>query len=330
MRPTILFLWEHDAVWTLEDRAEVHRAAQAIRAGLERAGYPVISLQIESPQVLPDALEPFDPRACIVFNWYEGTDWGAHNSIRVAVALSHLGYTYTGANPLTLMVTQDKALTKRVLTAYDIPTPVWQLLVGEGVNGWHHYPAIIKTATEHGSESLTTESVVADETDLRARVTALRAKGIRELMVAEFVEGREYTVSIWGNGGIEALPLVEIDYSGYPASVPRLRTFASKWDSASPDYANTRLICPPRISRELRDRITRVAEDTFRAFNLRDYGRIDIRLRGDAPRVIDVNSNPDLTAGSSFVIAAERAGYDYSAMLDHIVQLAARRAGTLE
>ena len=60
---------------------------------------------------------------------------------------------------------------------------------------------------------------------------------------------------------------------------------------------------------------------------LADFGRIDIRMRDNIPLVIDVNSNPDITAGSSFITAAEFGGYDYSATLDRIVRLAIARAG---
>ncbi len=63
----------------------------------------------------------------------------------------------------------------------------------------------------------------------------------------------------------------------------------------------------------------------YRAFHLRDYGRIDIRVRGDQPYVLDVNSNPDITIDGGFAKTAAVAGYDYGAMASRIVNLAARR-----
>jgi len=82
----------------------------------------------------------------------------------------------------------------------------------------------------------------------------------------------------------------------------------------------------PSLSSELRERIERIARETYRAFCLRDYGQIDLRLRGDVPLVIDVNANPDLGTDGSFYAAAKSGGYDYPAMLDRIVRLAIERA----
>lgn len=325
-QPTVIVLREHDSIWAPSAKAGVLAAAEAIHSALAQAGHQVVPMQVESPAQLPTMLKPFDPARCVVFNWHEGVESGAHDAVQIATLLDVLGCTYTGAGTLALQMTQDKLRAKRLLRAYGIPTPNWQSLAGNDLE-WDSYPAIVKVASEHGSECLTAESVVHNDQALRARAADLKAWGYEQLMVSEFVDGREFTVSLWGNGTIDALPLIEIDYSDLPPALPRLRTYDAKWVDSSDAYQRTRLVRPQNLSDEDHKRIVRVARDTYRAFGLRDFGRIDIRMRDSIPLVIDVNSNPDITAGSSFITAAEFGGYDYSATLDRIVRLAIARAG---
>jgi D-alanine-D-alanine ligase len=290
-------------------------------------GYAVIPIQVQSPGELADKLERFDPDRCIVFNFCDGVEPAASDIAQVAALLEEGGFAFTGADARTLLVTQDKAFTKQVLAAHGIPTPEWGAVLGREFK-WDRYPAIVQVADEHGSEALTPASVVYDQRGLQARVAELTDSGKQYLMVSEFINGRELTVSLWGNGHARALPLVEIDYSAYPSTWPRLRSFEAKWQADSPMYQRARLVCPPRLAAELEDRIKCVGLETCHAFNLRDYGRIDVRVRDGVPYVIDVNANPDLSVGSSFVIAAEQAGYDYGAMLGRIVEWAVQRAET--
>lgn len=325
MQRQVVVLRDHDSVWAPEAQAEVLEAVGVIHEGLERMGYTVVPIQVQSPGKLADTLKPFEPDRCVVFNFCDGVEPEAGDIAQVAALLEELGFTFTGADARTLLATQDKTFTKQVLVAHGIPTPEWSTVLGSEFK-WERYPAIIKVANEHGSEALTSESVVHDQQSLQARVAELADLGKQYLMVSEFIDGRELTVSLWGNGHVRTLPLVEIDYVAYLPGWPRLRTFEAKWQTNSPLYQRAQLVCSPSLSIELQSRIEHVAMDAYRAFNLRDYGRVDIRVRDDVPYVIDVNANPDLSAGSSFVIAAERAGYDYGAMLGRIIEWAVQRA----
>ncbi len=326
-RRSILVLREHDSVWTPEAKPGVLAAAEAIHRGLAQAGYEVIPVQVESAHTLLAALQRFNPARYAVFNWFEGFEPDAEDIAQITTLLDELGFIYTGADTLALRVTQNKIHTKRVLNAHSIPTPESQPVSTDNSSAWNHYPAIVKLASEHGSEYLTPDAVVYDEDHLRRQVDKLKTAGAPALMVSEFIDGREFTVSLWGNGTLEMLPLLEVDYSACPTSIPHIRSFEAKWETASEAYQSVKLAPPHNLCVALQERIERVARDAYRAFGLRDYGRIDVRLRGDTPYVIDVNANPDITADSSFVAAAECAGYDYPGMLDRIVHLAVHRAG---
>jgi len=324
-RPHVIVLYESDSIWTPQAQVQVDKYAQAILRGLANAGYQTVPVQIESPNELDAVLKPFDPSKWLVFNWFEEGHDGLEVA-QVAAQLYNLGYTYTGTDALTLQLTMDKIRTEQVLTAWDVPTPEWHAVSNDGLAEWRRYPAIIKVANDHGSEFLTSASVVHDAASLYHRVNEIEKSCSNPLMVSEFIDGPEMTVSLWGNQTVECLPILQVDFSAWPSAMPRVRTYESKWDEASVAGKGIRVVPATHLGSELAQRIEQVASQAYRACGLRDYGRIDIRMHGGVPMVIDVNSNPDITADSSFVIAAKAAGFDYAALLDRIVQLALQRA----
>jgi D-alanine-D-alanine ligase len=69
-----------------------------------------------------------------------------------------------------------------------------------------------------------------------------------------------------------------------------------------------------------------VGEVAFRALELQDYGRVDLRVcEAGVPYVIDVNPNCDLAAGAGFARASARAGLSYDALVGRLVEVALAR-----
>ena len=107
----------------------------------------------------------------------------------------------------------------------------------------------------------------------------------------------------------EVLPLHEIDFCEMPADRPRIVSFEGKWVEDSAEFRGTRPV-PCELPPELQERVASTALQAFRALELRDYGRVDLRLDADGqPYVIDVNPNCDLSGdGGGFARAARAAG----------------------
>ncbi len=321
----VLVLREHDSVWAPEAKAGVLADDAALERALAAAGHAVFPMQVKSAEELSVLLAPYDPRTAVVFNWFEGVEPDAEDGIMLVQALERLGFAYTGADPLTLAAAQDKICARRILSASEIPIPRSRSVSRDDLDGWNVYPAIVQLANDHGSESLTADSIVEDRRSLLALLSELPTSPGQRWMVSEFIDGREFSVAMWGNGHIECLPLLEIDYSNCSPDLPRIRSYEAKWDESSPAYQQIGLVPPSDLVPALVDRIQQVALETYHAFRMRDYARVDVRLRDGIPYVIDVNANPCITHDSTFAVAAAESQYDYTAMLDRIVQLALSR-----
>ena len=111
-----------------------------------------------------------------------------------------------------------------------------------------------------------------------------------------------------------------------PADRPRIVSFEGKWVEGSVDYRGTRPV-PCSLPAAIRDRVRQVARAAFAALELRDYGRVDIRLSSDGtPWVIDVNPNCDLSReGAGFSRAARAAGHGLRRSDPRLLALAMKR-----
>src|SRR5215510_10268812 len=92
-------------------------------------------------------------------------------------------------------------------------------------------------------------------------------------------------------GEPQVLPFFEIDFSDMPPGLPRIVSFEGKWVEDSDEFRGTKPVACTDLSPEMVATISRTALSAFQALELRDYGRLDIRLDADAgiPYVIDVN-----------------------------------------
>jgi len=320
----VVLLYNQDSSWTPEESREAEQYVMTMADALVRHGHRVELVPVRRDIAGP--LERFDPCKQIVFNWCESLDGLPNSSELVPPVLEEMGFAYTGSDAWTLATTQNKAVTKAVLDRLHIPTPAWSVFrSADDVNDWNIFPAIVKPVAEHSSCGITDGAVVSDSGELRERVAYIVKTFGKPALVEDFIEGREFNISIWGNGKPAPLPLYEIDFSEIPDPRNRLVNYDAKWTKGSFLYEHTPSRCPAQVDDELAERICSVAMAAYRALRLRDYGRIDMRIRDGQPYVLDVNSNPDITIDGGFAKTAAAAGYDYGAAVSRIISLAARR-----
>jgi D-alanine-D-alanine ligase len=129
---------------------------------------------------------------------------------------------------------------------------------------------------------------------------------------------------------VKALPIMEMDFTGYPEGRPKIASWEAKWgdegDEKGAEFEGTKSIFPTNVSEELAERMQKVAVDAFQALRLRDYARVDLRVTPkDEIYVIEVNPNCYLEKTAEFATAAAKDGTDYDTLINRIVELANAR-----
>jgi D-alanine-D-alanine ligase len=220
---------------------------------------------------------------------------------------------------------QDKGVVKHQLKRYGFTTPRWRLYTSPACDDWQCFPAIVKPSRVHCSFGVTSEAVVLTPAELRRRIAYVLDEFHQPALVEDFIDGREFHVSLWGNGTVQMLPPAEMDFSAFDNVRDRLCTFESKFDPNSRPYQDIQLRLPAPLTDGEYQLLETTAIATYRRLGCRDYARLDLRLRDDDFYVLDVNPNADLSSEASLAMAAEVAGYSFGAMGSHIINLAALR-----
>jgi D-alanine-D-alanine ligase len=308
-------------------RADVLSTAEGVRAALERLGHPVDLLGVGGDlDGLTGAIAAAAPD--VVFNLCESIDGVASLEPLLPMLLERAGVPYTGSPPLTLGLAVHKHKAKDVLRGAGVPTPEAALLTTPDIARVAlPFPLIVKPAREDASVGITLESVVHDRAALERQVRLILARYHQPALVERYIEGREIYVSMLERpeGGVDILPLYEIDFAEMPAGAPRIVSFDGKWVESSPEFRGTRPVACA-LTPDLAVQLESVATRAFAAMELRDYARLDVRLdAAGTPYVIDVNPNCDLSDGAGFARAAGAAGLEYDALIGRIVELALQR-----
>jgi D-alanine-D-alanine ligase len=320
----VLLLHNMDPSWTAEESRDALLDVTALGDAMTKLGHPVELLAIEDG-FLAGRLRAFDPRDVVVFNWCEELPGLRRSEPEAAAILERMGFIFTGSPAHVLARSHDKPLIKRVLEACRVPTPPWAVFATPRCDGWDIFPAIVKAAHEHCSIGISPESVVTSRAELARRVDFILREHVQPALVEEFIDGREFHVSAWGNGKVTVLPPAEMDYVGLTDIRDRLFTFEAKYVPGSRLYETIELRVPAALDGAARAELEAIVHRAYRATGCRDYGRIDLRLRDGTFYVIDVNPNPDINPLTSLVYAAAEAGFSYGEFGSRIVNLAATR-----
>ena len=292
---------------------------EAIAAVLRGLGHEV-QLLGDGRELLEDLLrEPPD----FVFNFAEGQGIGRCREARVPAVLEMLGIPYTGSDPLTLSVTLDKDVAKRLVQSAGVAVPRWTVL--EANHDLNHlsalsplpYTSIVKPAWEGSSKGIRGKCVVDRPEELIEAVSALRNAHPQPILVEEYIAGEELTVGIVGNtephiiGILRVVPVQPDDRFVYSLEVKR-------------DFRRqVRYECWPASRAE---GVADAALSVYRALGCRDVSRIDFRLKDGIPYFLEVNPLPGLNPESSdLVILSRLAGWSYEQLIERIFQAAVER-----
>ncbi len=320
----VVLLYNVDPDWTAAEKEEVIGHSTKLGLALIEEGFPTVFAAI-ADEDLEGCLDGFDPAGHIVFNWCESLPGISHSEWLVAKRLEAMGFTFTGAGSETLALAQDKARVKALLDAAGIPTPAWRIFqAGEAV-AWERFPAIVKPVHEHCSAGISRDSVALHAAELAGRIPFILETYRQPALVEDFIDGREFHVSVWGNEELTVLPVAEMDFAFFKDAKDRLCGHEAKFIPGSEAYEKIETRLPAPLGPEEQTALENVCRAAYRAIGCRDYARMDVRLRNGVFYVLDVNPNADISHDASMACAAEVAGISYGRMGAAIVGMAARR-----
>ncbi len=260
--------------------------------------------------------------ADIVFNISEGVA-GRNRESQVPILLEMAGIPFVGSDALTLGLTLDKIMAKKIFIAEGIPTPKFFTIksVEELMNTDHcKFPLIVKPRFEGSSKGLSEGSRVENMEELKKQAEFVLNTYKQPALIEEFISGQEFTVAIVGNGQPEALPVVQIKIDGRLQLNDKFYTFA-RITSDRLEY-----ICPAKVSAEMSKKLSDLALKTYNAVECRDFGRVDFRVDGDGkPYVLEINPLPSLSTEDVFMLVAKAVGVTYNEMVGKILKSALGR-----
>jgi D-alanine-D-alanine ligase len=320
----VLLLHNLDPAWPFAEKEIAGQQAEQLASALRGLGHPVTVVTVCDAD-LTARLRAYDPCEWIVFNWCEELPGIPHSDALVAQILEAFGFIYTGPTPEVLRFSWDKAGMKQLLNEQGLPTPRWRIFTTDDPEDWKWFPAMVKPAQEHCSVGVTTDAVVRNAGELRARLAHVLDEFSQPALVEDFIDGREFHVSLWGNGEVEMLPVAEMDFSRFDDVRDRLCTYESKHLPGSRHYEGIQTLLPAPLTEAEQDLLYRTARSAYRAYRCRDFARLDIRLRDGVFYILDINPNPDISSDASLACAAEAAGFSFGAMGSRLIRFAAAR-----
>ena len=281
-----------------EEREISLKSGKAIQLALEDIGYNVLGITLEN--TLDDIISDLHSVDLVFL--------GLHGSIgengTIQGFLESLGIKYTGSDPLSSAICMDKNVSKIIARDSKVNTPNWKIVTRDQTLNEDNseFPLVIKPNDQGSTVGLT---IVHDESELGPALN-LAYNYSSSVMVEQFIEGRELTVTLIGG---KALPVCEIIPSH------ELYDYECKYTSGMSKY-----VCPADIDLDLTKRVQEITERLFDVLKCRHYSRADFRLdHEDNLWFLEMNTLPGMTDTSLAPMAAKAAGFSFNELIDRIV-----------
>jgi D-alanine-D-alanine ligase len=274
-----------------------------------------------------------DRRPHIAFNLLEEFAGYPLFSQHVVSYLELRRLPYTGCNPLGLALSQDKALTKKILHYHGIDVPRFAVFpVGLRVKrpARLDFPLLVKSLVEEGSRGISQASLVDTEEKLAERVEFIHRTTGKHAIAEQFIDGKEIYVSVIGNQNLQTYTPWELDMENWRGDMPKIATSNVKWNLAYQEKVG--VVTKPAVlsdekekNDELLHKLQRLSKRIYRILDLSGYARLDYRVTPDGRAyLLEANPNPQIARDEDFADSAAHCGVSYEQLLQKIVTLGMR------
>jgi D-alanine-D-alanine ligase len=324
IKKTILILYNKISKIPTTDELDVLDQVKIVSDALAALNYTVKELQLDMN--LDEAVRRIRKiNPYIIFNLAESIYNKGEFAYMAPAILTYLDIPFTGNPLIPMFFSSNKVLAKKELKRIGIPTPQW-LSLDELRKIRPQKKYILKPTWEEGSLGLDEHSIF-DGSD-KNYISSVTEKNKHYFFIEEFIEGREFNVSIIGTGsGPRVLPIAEMKFVRYPEGKPKIMGYTAKWKEESFEYTHTRrTFTIPSSDKDIVKNIGDICRKCWVEFGFKGYVRIDFRLGADrVPYVIDLNLNPCISQSGGFVAASEKAGYKFTEVIELILEEALKK-----
>lgn len=269
---------------------DTHEIAKMVERALGARGYDYSVHPISENEIDKIA----DINADCVFNLIEWCGADIAKANEAFKYLRSLKIPVTGASEELFCLTGDKGRLKAELMRQNIATPSAVVLKtgDERIEPDFPYPAIVKPTLEHCSIGLTEEAIVSNEEELRRVAKRQIQEFEQDVLVEEFIKGRELLVYLVEEaGGVRILPIEEVTFEQDKEF--KFQTYQTKWIEDHPDYNSTDVVLA-KLTKEEKRIVESECRRAYELLGFRGYGRFDIRLKEGKPYILETNANPSV------------------------------------
>lgn len=253
-----------------------------------------------------------ESKAEVVFNAVHGL-YGEDGRLQTLLEIREM--PYTGSGMIASVSCMDKVITKRMLRDAGISTPACLIVnkkesgIKEKIMQRFSLPVVIKPASQGSSIGV---EIVKEEAQLEEAL-ANAFKYSRDILVEEFIGGKELTVSMMQKDGeVVALPVIHIaPHSG-------TYDYHSKYTKGATEY-----ICPADLDEETTKKVQEISKQAYEVLGCSGVARADVMLDEEGNGyVLEINTVPGMTATSLVPKAAAAAGISFPELCNIILQSA--------
>jgi len=300
---------------------EVELKKTSLRVGslLAEMGYSVSYFDMDSPESI---IRLCEADIDIAFDTCERIHGDPRGEAYSTALLEYLGIPHTRTSSFFIANGINKVRIKKIFAYHGISIPKYQVFLSpdEELHENLHYPLFVKGVASENSIGIDENSFVTTPSQLREKISQILLSLNQPALVEEFIDGREFSVSILPGEVNQCLPITEIQFNGLPIH-QRYLDYKAKWIPDSDRYLHTPPVIPEDLEPEEEQKIRDLAFRCFKVLGLDSYARVDMRCKEKELYVLEVNQNPSIEeSDSGYVRACRKIGLGYKEILQVLLK----------
>jgi D-alanine-D-alanine ligase len=270
---------------------------------LKKNGYKI---KISEPDNnLEKNIKEFKPS--VIFNALHG-QFGEDGYIQTILEQYQIPYTHSG--PIASSIAMDKEISKKIFINNKINTPKFikysfdkkkSTKLIEQINDKLKFPVVVKPINEGSSVNV----YICTKKNITKILKSMES--YKEVMIEEFIAGREIQVAIMGNKKLGAIELK-----------PKRKFY--DYDAKYNTNAKTQHIIPIEISRNKLNEVMNMALKAHKVIACRGVSRSDFKFYRNKFYLLEINTQPGMTKLSLVPEIAAYKGISFIKLIEWILK----------